>query len=399
MPAGFHALPLPLVQLSLATVLKCGQSFRWSIFSLGGEDVQDHEYRLCLRDRVVCLRQSQNELYYKALFPEPQPTSTQLDLRDAETLLWINSYFQLDIDLTSLYEEWAARDNVFSSFKDRFGGIRMLRQDPWENLISFICSSNNNISRITKMVQNLCKHYSPPLLSAPNPAGESMEHLDYHPFPPPSTLSTPDVAATLRGLGFGYRAGFIQKTAKMLVDTHGAATHATESREVSEIWLEGLRKLSTEDARSELLKFMGVGRKVADCILLMSLDKREVIPVDTHVHQIAIKHYGMKGSTKGKAAMTPKLYDEVNKKLVSVWGTYAGWAHSVLFTADLKAFASHGLPVSGPATATRITKQVLLPTPPPTPSPSPLKRKVSRTDIVSSEEPGTLAERVKRRRR
>ncbi len=136
MPAGFHALPLPLVRLSLATVLKCGQSFRWSIFSLGGEDVQDHEYRLCLRDRVVCLRQSQNELYYKALFPEPQPTSTQLALRDAETLLWINSYFQLDIDLTSLYEEWAARDNVFSSFKDRFGGIRMLRQDPWENLIS-----------------------------------------------------------------------------------------------------------------------------------------------------------------------------------------------------------------------------------------------------------------------
>jgi len=94
----------------------------------------------------------------------------------------------------------------------------------------------------------------------------------YHPFPPPSRLSSPDVAATLRSLGFGYRADFIQKTAKMLEDAYGARPSSKE-KEGPEMWLYTLRKMSMTDARQELLKLMGVGRKVADCILLMSLDK------------------------------------------------------------------------------------------------------------------------------
>lgn len=58
-------------------------------------------------------------------------------------------------------------------------------------------------------------------------------------------------------------------------------------------------------------------------------DQPEVIPVDTHVHQIAMKYYGLRGSSKTKSNMTPQLYDEVNEKLAAVWGSYAGWAHSV----------------------------------------------------------------------
>lgn len=61
----------------------------------------------------------------------------------------------------------------------------------------------------------------------------------------------------------------------------------------------------------------------------INVHQREVVPVDTHVHQIAIKHYGMRGSSGTKQNMTPKLYDEVNNKLTAVWGEYAGWAHSV----------------------------------------------------------------------
>ncbi|KAK0210907.1 DNA glycosylase, partial [Desarmillaria ectypa] len=395
-PVGFQALPLPLIQLSLATVLKCGQSFRWSILPLpmpiSDPAIPAQEYRLCLQDRVVCLRQSQNALFYRSAFPDPQPSPTQLQLREAETLLWLKDYFQLDVDLSKLYDEWTARDSVFSGVKERFGGIRMLRQDPWENLISFICSSNNNISRITKMVQSLCKYYSPELLSLHDPSGR--ETHSYHPFPPPSALAAPSVTATLRSLGFGYRAGYIQKTAQMLVDTHGTIE---DGREPSELWLESLRDLATADARTELLKLMGVGRKVADCILLMSLDKKEVIPVDTHVHQIAIKHYGFKGSLKGKTPMTPKLYEEVNSKLVKVWGNYAGWAHSVLFTSDLKSFASYGVQDPASSSPVKSSKQssveALLPTPPTTPSPSPSKRKASLNEST------TLAERVKRLRR
>jgi N-glycosylase/DNA lyase len=96
----------------------------------------------------------------------------------------------------------------------------------------------------------------------------------YHPFPPPSRLSSPDVVATLRSLGFGYRADFIQKTAKMLWDaSHADPSLSLEGKEGPERWLYTLRDMSTTDARQELLKLMGVGRKVADCILLMSLNK------------------------------------------------------------------------------------------------------------------------------
>lgn len=140
-PSGFRALPLPIAQLSLAAVLKCGQSFRWSIFPLPDQISVDeltptHEYRFCLRDRVVCLQQNHHTLFYRSVFSEPLPSPTHVALKEAETLAWLRDYFQLDIDLLELYEEWSNRDPVFSKFQSRFSGIRMLRQDPWENLVS-----------------------------------------------------------------------------------------------------------------------------------------------------------------------------------------------------------------------------------------------------------------------
>ena len=134
---SFHSIPLPIVQLSLAAVLKCGQSFRWSILTPVGSTTPV-EYRLCLKDRVVCLRQSFDTLFYRSVFPDPQPPLQKYAEREAETLEWLNDYFQLNTDLVSLYKQWAERDPVFAQFQERFKGIRMLRQDPWENLISSV---------------------------------------------------------------------------------------------------------------------------------------------------------------------------------------------------------------------------------------------------------------------
>lgn len=286
--ATFKSIPLQRAQVSLAAVLRCGQSFRWSVLT-ANDNPDSVEYRLCLNDRVICLRQSSDTLYYRAVFPDPQPSPAHLCDREDETLGWLKDYFQLQVDLVTLYQEWAARDKVFASIQRRFEGIRILRQDPWENLVSyalslptehrsltrllnrFICSSNNNISRITKMVQNLCTHYSPPLLTLPHPFNPT-EILTYHAFPPPSVLAVSSVAQRLRSLGFGYRANFIQRTAQMLVEAHGTQL-VSGSFESSELWLKNLRHCSTLDARQELLRFVGVGRKVADCVLLMSLDK------------------------------------------------------------------------------------------------------------------------------
>jgi N-glycosylase/DNA lyase len=130
------------------------------------------------------------------------------------------------------------------------------------------------------MVQSLCEQYSPALLSLPDPL-EGSKVQTYHPFPPPSVLAAPEVSTTLRSLGFGYRAEFIQRTAKMLVDRYGCTDASAEH---SENWLKSLRGRGTAEAREELLQFVGVGRKVADCILLMSLDKVRLFLFTSHPH-------------------------------------------------------------------------------------------------------------------
>ena len=137
-PAGFRALPLPVAQLSLAAVLRCGQSFRWQALPLPPptDPLQSHEYRFCLRDRVVCLRQSHENLFYRSVFPSVTRSTQDEELRDTEAVAFLRNYFQLDTDLLELYDDWSRRDPVFRLFRERFSGIRMLRQDPWENVVS-----------------------------------------------------------------------------------------------------------------------------------------------------------------------------------------------------------------------------------------------------------------------
>jgi len=136
---GFKTIALPLAQLSLDAVLKCGQSFRWNAYDLPTEPNNEtnatKEYRLTLADRVVCLRQTPSSLFYRTFVPGQ--VSQASDAQEAETLVFIRDYFQLDVDLVSLYETWSLRDKVFHrTVRERFQGIRMLRQDPWENLVS-----------------------------------------------------------------------------------------------------------------------------------------------------------------------------------------------------------------------------------------------------------------------
>ncbi|CAE6426064.1 unnamed protein product [Rhizoctonia solani] len=340
MTSVFKSIQLPIAQLNLKAVLKCGQSFRWIMVPLDPteqdlmkselnteallHDPPAEEWRLTLEDRVICLRQTTTELFYRAHSPIECAPKLSSDDQDS-TLLWLRDYFQLDIDLEALYADWGKRDPVFQKVAPRFVGIRILRQDPWENL-------NNHISRITSMVHSLCIHFSAPVCSSSELPGSPLD-ASWHSFPPPKVLAGSNVEAKLRELGFGYRAKYIQKTAAMLCEKH---------EDPMKTLLE-LRQLSTSEARARLLEFHGVGPKVADCILLMSLDKTEVVPVDTHVQQIATKMYGFRSQGKQPKAMNPRLYSEIASKFTDTWGPYAGWAHSVLFTADLKSFANFGL--------------------------------------------------------
>jgi hypothetical protein len=149
-PAGFYALPLPIAQLSLDAVLRCGQSFRWFAYPLfSAADTPSltepsHEYRFALHDRVVCLRQSHTHLFYRSIYPDHTKDASQ-DLDDTSTLTWIHEYFQLDVDLVKLYSEWSSRDGVFRrTVNARFTGIRILRQDPWENVASWVLTTSTH---------------------------------------------------------------------------------------------------------------------------------------------------------------------------------------------------------------------------------------------------------------
>ena len=130
-PAGFKAFPLSIAHLSLPVVLKCGQSFRWS--KTLDHDNSQVEWRLTLQDRVICLRQTPDTLYYRAVSVAKDYAADD-NIHDT-TLAWLKDYFQLEMDLVKLFS--AVDDPVFQSALSRFeGAIRMLRQDPWETLIS-----------------------------------------------------------------------------------------------------------------------------------------------------------------------------------------------------------------------------------------------------------------------
>lgn len=294
-------IPLSSRQLSLARVLRCGQAFRWKNIN--------NVWSFSAPGQIILLRQDKDKLHYANI---PAPGA------NPDPLGFIMDYFNLDVDVETLYEFWSTIEKKHkpggkvTSFA-HFPGIRMLRQDPWETVVLFICSSNNNVKRISKMCDALCTEFG-------DYVGK-FEGTEHYSFPHPLKLAAVEVEAKLRELGFGYRAKYIQQTAAMFVDEN--------LPEITLDSLHNLRKMSYEVAHEYLLQLKGVGPKVADCICLMALDKHDIVPVDTHVMQIAERDYKFKGPK------TPKAYQKAGRYLQDLFGEYAGWAQLVMFAADL----------------------------------------------------------------
>lgn len=187
------------------------------------------------------------------------------------------------------------------------------------------------------MVHKLCYNYGPLL--------GHLEGEAYHDFPPPQALAKPGVEAKLRDLGFGYRAKYLYQTAVMITEKEQGWLDSLRNPESPIL---GQKPVSAGEwtpqgregyraAHEELLTLQGVGPKVADCVCLMGLGWGEAVPVDTHVWTIAQRDYKF---GKGKhSSLTKATYDAVGDKFRYLWGREAGWAHSVLFTADLRAFS------------------------------------------------------------
>ncbi len=155
------------------------------------------------------------------------------------------------------------------------------------------------------MVDNMCVNFGDKI--------GSIDGQDYFAFPRIQRLALPDVEAKLKNLKFGYRAKFIAKAATFLVN---------ESDQPNE-WLYSLRSRDYEDAHKELCRIYGVGKKVADCVCLMSLDKLDAIPVDTHVLSIARDQYGfcpnLKLNKKTSNNLSNSQYREIGNFTIYFW--------------------------------------------------------------------------------
>ncbi|KAI9803996.1 MAG: 8-oxoguanine glycosylase ogg1 [Piccolia ochrophora] len=170
--------------------------------------------------------------------------------------------------------------------------------------------------------------------------------VPYYDFPSPAALIGSTVEPHLRQLGFGYRAKYLHQTAVTIVE-HGSVTWLNQLRNPESPAFGQVAKAAGEmkeggrtgyrEAHEQLLDLSGVGPKVADCVCLMGLGWGEAVPVDTHVWQIAQRDYKF-GKGKHKS-LTTDTYNAIGNHFRRLWGKEAGWAHSVLFTADLKAFS------------------------------------------------------------
>ncbi len=217
----------------------------------------------------------------------------------------VESYFRLDQDIRQVHEALRRVDTKMDRLVGRFGGMRILRQDPWECLVSYICSQNNNINRIAEIVDELANKYGDPL---------TLDSVELNSFPTPQRLF--EVGETeLNGLGFGLnRGGRIHVVA-------GAVTRG-------DLDLDALRLLPYEQAKGQLMKYDGIGPKIADCVCLSSLDKPEAFPVDRHIAAALRDHYGKKYTPGAKNV---RLLEWARAH----FGPHAGYAAALLFYEQL----------------------------------------------------------------
>lgn len=222
--------------LILDDVLDTGQAFRW-------EKLAPNHYRGYSLDCPL------------EIYGENGVFTLKNTTEDDFLNVW-QHYFDLGTDysaLRTLYSE----DETLKSACEFSRGIRLLRQDGWEALVSFIFSSNNNITRIKGIIARLAEHYG-------------------H-FPTPSELAS----ETPESLGY-LRCGF---RAKYIVD-------AAQKVAGGEVDLDRVKTLPYEEAKAELMRIKGVGPKVADCVLLSGMYKTEAFPVDVWIKRVMTDYYG-----------------------------------------------------------------------------------------------------------
>ncbi|MFB6160627.1 MAG: DNA-3-methyladenine glycosylase [Haloferacaceae archaeon] len=215
---------------------------------------------------------------------------------DAEPLL--THLLRLDDDLDAIRAATPDLPLVDRAF-DAYPGLRLVRDPPFPTLVSFICSAQMRVARIHAMQVALAEAFGEPVV---------VDGDTYHAFPTPERLAAA-TEAELRDLGLGYRAPYVQRTAEMVADGEAHPADAAA--------------LPYEEAREYLTRFVGVGRKVADCVCLFSLGHLEAVPLDTWIRTAIAEHFP-DCDRDGYAATSRAIRERLG-------GEYAGYAQTYVF--------------------------------------------------------------------
>ena len=224
----------------------------------------------------------------------------------------IHNFFRFDDNFQKIKNQ-LSKDNVVKDAIEKFPGMRILRQDPFQCYISFIVSSNSNIPNIQTRLEKLCHTFG---------EKKMIQDKEFFLFPEPEILANASIG-NIAKCGLGYRSKYV-KEAAIAVDK-------------GIIDFPSIKKLDYQDARDTLCQVFGIGKKVADCILLFSLDKLEAVPLDRWVLRILQKYYSKEFQITTKT-ITDKTYDNLHDKIVEHFGKYAGYGQQFLFKNERNIF-------------------------------------------------------------
>lgn len=274
----------PVIRVPLFNLghsLECGQAFGWK--KIG------NWYQGTFKNHIILIKQNKNNLIY----------DSEVDCRDF--LMWT---FRLDDDLEDIYLN-ISKDPFIKAAIEYGRGLRIMRQEPFKCLISYICSANSNILNIERMLANICRKFGSPIKS------RNYKTYPYgcclHSFPSPKALAMTSLEE-LTHCKLGFRAKYVQEVSKLIA--------------AGKLKLGELRNLSYKEIRQKLLTLPGVGEKVADCVALFSFDKLEAFPVDVWIRRAMTKYY----------FNSKKVGDtKIRQFAHSYWGKYAGYAQEYIF--------------------------------------------------------------------
>jgi len=199
-----------------------------------------------------------------------------------------------------------SKDKMTKLAVRKYNGLRLIRQDPFQCFISFIVSSNSNIQKIRNTLENICKNFGRSVI---------FDGIEFFLFPKPQILADASIQE-IKKCGSGYRSEFIKKASEMV-----------QSNQVN---FEYLKNCKYFEAKEIISRVPGIGNKVADCILLFSLEKLDAFPLDRWMIRILDKYYPtiFEISTK---TITDKQYDLLHEKITNYFGSYSGYAQQFLF--------------------------------------------------------------------